>query len=122
MRVLKMVLVVVVMAGISAGVMGAASEAGKEGKKKHVVSAEKGDVVILMDSKGGMLRRVSEDPQLKVLADGTVLVGDPFGLGRAAEGKLSLEELQGLLRFVLDEEKFGTITPGDLKMKQLMAI
>jgi hypothetical protein len=62
--------------------------------------------VITFDHMGGGIRRVSNDPVMIIRADGTVTVSDPWGLGGAAESKLSAQELQNLLRFIIRDKEF----------------
>ena len=96
--------------------------AADEKPSTHVLPREPKAAVIILDSKGGMLRRVSADPVLQVNADGSILVGDPYGAGRKVEGTLTAEELQTLLGFILDQQQLAKITPDDLKMKAMMAV
>jgi hypothetical protein len=62
--------------------------------------------VITFDHMGGGIRRVNNDPVMIIRADGTVTVSDPWGLGGAAESKISARELQDLLRFIIRDKEF----------------
>jgi hypothetical protein len=71
--------------------------------------------VITLDTNGGMILRRNQDPVFQILSDGTATVGNPFGMGRPVTGKLTADQLQDLLHFILDEEKFADITPADMQ-------
>lgn len=62
--------------------------------------------VITYDQSGGRLRRVKQEPVMIIRADGTVIVGDPYGRGTGCESKLTARELQDLLKFALNEKEF----------------
>lgn len=64
-------------------------------------------VVISMDDKGGFTPpRKTKDPSMSILRDGTVRVPDLFGLGKDVSGKISEKELQELLKFAIEDNKF----------------
>ncbi len=96
-----------------AGTPAAADEKGKPYK----LPADPKAAVITMEFKGGMILRKGNDPALTVLADGTVIVGDAWGTEPRVEGKVTGEELQALLQYILDDQQFAQIRPDDLKMK-----
>lgn len=62
--------------------------------------------VITFDYLGGGLKRASDEPQMVIQADGTVIVGNPFAIGKRVEGKIPLVEVQALLRFIVREQHF----------------
>ncbi|MCB9892700.1 MAG: hypothetical protein H6833_13690 [Planctomycetes bacterium] len=63
-------------------------------------------IVLSLDYVGGFTPpRKTEDPYLRVLADGTMIAPPIFQEGEARTGKLSADELQTLLRFVVEEQK-----------------
>lgn len=75
-------------------------------------------VVISFDWKGGFTPpRKKMDPALSILRDGTVLMPDRFGLGKDASGKISQKELQSLLRFAIEENKFFQFDAAAVKDK-----
>jgi RNA polymerase sigma factor (sigma-70 family) len=70
--------------------------------------------VIVLDYMGGGIRRQSDEPILEIRADGTLLLGNPFGTGKKAETKLSPQEVQDLLRYILRSNDFLNITEGKI--------
>lgn len=73
--------------------------------------------VIELDYKGGFTPpRKKDDPALSILADGTVLMPDRYGMSKDVTGKLSQRELQELLRFVILDQQFAKIDPAALKL------
>src|SRR5262245_8585756 len=63
--------------------------------------------VITFDVRGGYgAHRVDNRPRLSIFADGTVRVVSGSAVIPPIEAKLSGEELQGLLRFAIDEQHF----------------
>lgn len=62
--------------------------------------------VITLDFQGGGILRKNQEPQLLIRADGTAIVGDPYGLGKRVETKLTPAELQALLRYALHDQQF----------------
>jgi hypothetical protein len=64
--------------------------------------------VITFDHQGGFIARVSKDPMMVIHADGKIIVNDAWGIGEGGEGKLTRDQLQELLRFVVrDCDFFG---------------
>ncbi|HEY9774925.1 MAG TPA: hypothetical protein V6C81_14270 [Planktothrix sp.] len=88
-----------------------------ETSRTHQLPKDGQTAVIVDSSLGGLRRHVSQEPLLQVLADGTVKVGDPFGQGIKMEGKLSAQELQALLGYILDQQHFWDIKPDDLCLR-----
>jgi hypothetical protein len=62
--------------------------------------------VITLDFLGGGILRKNQEPQLLIRADGTVIVGDPYGIGKRVEAKITPAELQALLRYTIREQHF----------------
>jgi RNA polymerase sigma factor (sigma-70 family) len=62
--------------------------------------------VITVNSTGTSRRRQREEPVLVIRADGTLTVGDPYGIGDACEGKITPRELEDLLRFIIKDKAF----------------
>ena len=114
----KRIMLVVVLAVASMAALAVAEEK----PKTHTLPKDAATPVIVYDATGGMILRVNNEPLLEVLADGTVKAGDPWGQGRKVEGKISAEELQGLLRFILDQQKFSEITAKDLQLPAGMMV
>ncbi len=96
--------------------------AADEKPKTYTLPKDAATPVIVMDHKGGMIMRKSDEPFLQVMPDGAVIVGDPWGAGRKVEGKITGDELQSLLRYVMEEQKFGEIQAADLRMKGRMVV
>ncbi len=85
-------------------------------KTTYELPADGKTPVLELDYKGGFTPpRLKKDPALSILADGTVLMPDRFGMGKDVTGKVSKEELQELLRFVIAEKKFAEIDGKELK-------
>ena len=79
-------------------------------------------VVISFDYKGGFTPRPKNtDPVLSILADGTILMPDRFGFSKDVKGKMTQAELQDLLRFALEKNKFFSYDPKKVKAKMLAA-
>lgn len=79
-------------------------------------------VVISFDYAGGFTpRRKNPAPLLSILADGTVQMPDRFGFSRDVTGKISQAELQELLRFAIEKNKFFSYDPKKVKAKMLAA-
>ncbi len=81
--------------------------------EKHTLPEAPGAIVILLDYKGGFTPpRENEDATFTIHADGKAVVGAPFGQSKKIEGKLTAEELQSLLAFILEENDFFDIATG----------
>jgi hypothetical protein len=102
--------------------MTAAAWADSPTTRPHTLPADAQTPVITLDRNGGMIRLLNPDPVFQILSDGTAIVGDPFGWGRVVKGKLSLDQLQALLHFILDDEKFADIADADLQMRGGMRV
>lgn len=63
--------------------------------------------VISLDFKGGYTPpRLKNSPTLSILADGTVLIPDNYGQSQNLKSKITPDELQELLSFIIDDQKF----------------
>lgn len=67
--------------------------------------------VLVLDYKGGFRPARQDDgqpdvPPLTIRADGTMVLAHTFGLGKHLEYRLSADELQALLRFILVDNQF----------------
>jgi hypothetical protein len=62
--------------------------------------------VITFDHIGGGILRKDKEPQLIIRANGAVVIGDPYGLGKRVETKIPVAQLQALLRFIVQEQHF----------------
>jgi hypothetical protein len=68
---------------------------------------DKNAAVVTLDFRGGYpLPRGNSRPRFTIFADGRIRVVDASGETSALETKMSVEELQELLRFVIDDHKF----------------
>ena len=77
-------------------------------------------LVISFDHQNGFTPpRQNQAPLLSVLADGTVLMPSIFGETRDVSGKISPDELQVLLRFAIEENKFFSFDEEKVKAKML---
>lgn len=98
----------------------AASAAAAADKKKTTYRLPKDPkaVVISFDYKGGFTPRPRNTaPVLSILADGTVLMPDRYGFSKDVKGKISRSELQDLLRFAIERNKFFSYDPKKVKAK-----
>ncbi len=75
-------------------------------ESQHELPDDPRAVVISMDYKGGMLPRKDHSPVLQILANGTVRIGNPWGLSREVEGQISQLELQQLLNMAIAKNSF----------------
>jgi hypothetical protein len=92
--------------------------AAEEGQTVYRLPMEPKAVVISYDEQNGFLGpRQNEAPLLSILADGTVQMPDSFGTSHDVDGKISKDELQSLLRFVIEENKFFDYDSEKVKAK-----
>jgi beta-lactamase regulating signal transducer with metallopeptidase domain len=82
----------------------------------HTLPKDPKAVILLFDFLGRQMLapRVSDEPHLKILADGTAVAGAPYGKRKRLTAKLSAQHVQQLLRFVLDEQRFREINDKDV--------
>ena len=84
---------------------GAAAAQLKDHRKRYALPAQ--GVVLSLDYRDGYgPQRMSEDPCLSVLADGTVTAHNVDAPGNGRKGKLSDSKLQDLLHFIVEEQRF----------------
>ena len=50
-----------------------------------------------------------------ILADGTLFIGAPYGISKPIKSKISQDELQDILRFAIDDNRFFDIDPKKAK-------
>ncbi len=86
-----------------------AHAAGRADETPTVLPSDPHAVVLLWDVRRADLPRQSDGPRLRVTADGTATALAPYATGRSAVARLSPDELQSLLRFVLREHGFFAI-------------
>lgn len=87
-------------------------------KKTYKLPKDPKATVISFDFKGGFTpRRLKAEPALSILADGTVQMPDRFGFSKDVSGKISQKELQALLRFAIEENKFFSFDAAKVKEK-----
>ena len=75
--------------------------------------------VITLDFQGGGILRKNQEPHLVIRADGTVTVGDPYGVGSRIETRIPVAEVQALLRFAIRDQHFFDFD--DAKVKAAIA-
>jgi hypothetical protein len=85
-----------------------------EDQPMHALPADPGAAVIRWQSEGGQAGQEA-GPDLVVRADGTVTVGSRLTGGRPVEGRIPAEQLQELLDFALDENRFLEIDAAELE-------
>ena len=77
-------------------------------RKTYALPKDAGAEVIVLQYSGGFTPpRKNNDPDLTIRAGGTVILGAPFGSKKRLETKIPLDQLQELLRFILDEQDFA---------------
>jgi hypothetical protein len=96
---LCLVIILLVTPGPPGKTMGAAAQ------PIHL-PADRRTEVIVFDSRGGMQRRKSGEPLLTIRADGTAILGDPWGMGQRTQGQVSPGRLQALVDFIAVENGF----------------
>jgi hypothetical protein len=60
--------------------------------------------VITFDYFGGGIKRQNDEPLLIIRADGTVNVGNPYGVGKSVTTKIRIAEVRELLRYAIQEQ------------------
>jgi hypothetical protein len=104
------VALLVVLGAGSFGSVGRAGDKKSDDKKPAIVlPKDPKAVVITYDPGAGGFIRKGEAPYLKIQADGQVTVTNLHD-GTKKEGKLTAKELDELLRFVIQDKDFSTIT------------
>ncbi len=89
------------------GVGGSHSSGGIEKPKEYQLPKDPKAVVISLDFKGGYgPRRKNNSPTLSILANGTVLIPNNYGLSKEIKTEMSKIELQQLLQFIIEENQF----------------
>ncbi|VAX37517.1 hypothetical protein MNBD_PLANCTO02-1319 [hydrothermal vent metagenome] len=86
---------------------GSGNSKGIEKPKEYQLPKDPKAVVISLNFKGGYgPRRKSNSPTLSILANGTVLMPNNYGLSKDIKTEMSKLELQELLRFIIEENQF----------------
>src|SRR5262249_27535294 len=62
--------------------------------------------VLVWDVRRADLPRLSDEPKLRIRADGTASIHDPYGPGKPIQTQLTAAELQQLLQFAIYEQGF----------------
>jgi len=72
--------------------------------------------VITLDYRGGYTPpKISDKPTMSILADGTVILPKKFAHAKAYKGKLTAEELQDLLHFIIGTNEFFKYDAAEIK-------
>jgi hypothetical protein len=74
--------------------------------ESYQLPVDPAEPVITMDFQGDRLTRIDAAPTLSILADGTVIMPQSYAHTKAYKSKITLEELQELLNFVISENHF----------------
>ena len=77
--------------------------------------------VIVLDYRGGRLRRKTDDPVLTILANGSLRIANPWGMSREVKSQLSPAELQELLSEIITENRFFEADSDGIKTAVLEA-
>lgn len=77
------------------------------------------DAVVVYDVEGGMAARAKHEPLLSIRADNRVVLGNPSGLGSRIEARISDAELQDLLRFIVEQNRFFDFDAEAVKVEML---
>jgi hypothetical protein len=71
--------------------------------------------IIHLDFQGGQLRRLIPDPILSITSDGTVFLRSVYEKSTLIKAHISLDEIQDILRFAIDENCFFEFDPAKVK-------
>ena len=75
--------------------------------KEYKLPKDPKSVVISLDFKGGYgPRRKNNAPSLSILANGTILMPDNYGMSKDVKSEMSKKELQELLEFIVEKNQF----------------
>lgn len=86
-------------------------------EKAHKLPKQKKAPVIVLEYQGGFTPpRKNNEPSMQILADGTVILGAPFGIKKRIETKINQKEIQSLLQYGLDELKLSKFDAAKVKM------
>ncbi len=88
---------------------------GRAEKPRVVLPDDPQKVVLLWDFRRADLPRSKEEPQVRLLANGSLTVIDPHGPGKTLVMKLSAPEVQELLDFVIHDQGFFTLDSGKVQ-------
>ncbi|RMG33510.1 MAG: hypothetical protein D6725_15515 [Planctomycetota bacterium] len=109
---------VCVLTLLASGPMRTAAAA--ERARQHRLPQNPGTVVIAFDYEGGFTPpRQNQEPRLAIRADGTAVVGAPFGRRKRIQGRISPQRLSKIVSFLLDELHLATFD--EEKIKQAVA-
>jgi hypothetical protein len=85
---------------------------------KYALPDDPKAAVIVLDFKGGFTPpRISDEPTLTIRADGAVDIPAKFEGQKAFKGKLDIEEVQQLLAFIIEKQKFLEYDPAKVREK-----
>lgn len=85
-------------------------------KTTYELPGEKNAPVLVLDYEGGFTPpRKNNEPALLIQADGTVILGAPFGQKKRVKTQISQEQVQELLRFALAENHLGEFDADAIK-------
>lgn len=85
---------------------------------KYALPADPQAAVIVLDFKGGFTPpRISEEPTMTIRAGGDIVIPAKFEGQKAYKGKISPEELQQLLAFIIEKQKFLEYDPAKVREK-----
>lgn len=115
-------LIVFVSSVLSHSTLSTVALAADEKKASYQLPKDAKAVVLSYDSHSGFgPPRANKNPMLSILADGTVLMPDRYGRGGDVTGKISAAELQGLLHFAVEDNKFFSFDTDKVKVKMKAA-
>lgn len=77
------------------------------GQDYTLPSESKTPVIVLAYEGGFTPQRISNEPEMQVLADGSVILGSPYGQVKRVIGSINGERLQQILRYLLSKQRIG---------------
>lgn len=91
-------------------------QAADKKQKRHTLPKDPKAAVIVLEYQGGFTPpRTNNEPALTIQADGTVILGAPFGQRKRIEAKIDQNELQELLRYLLDDQQMAKFDSAKVK-------
>lgn len=73
--------------------------------------------VISLDFKGGLKPRQPNNPHLLITSSGEGFLGSPYGVSQPINFKISQDEIQDILKFIIDENHFFSFDPDAVQEK-----
>jgi hypothetical protein len=85
--------------------------------KTHQLPDNPDTPIIYLDYKGGLKPRLPNNPHLLIKASGEGFLGSPYGVSKPVNFQVSQDEIQDVLRFIIDENSFFNFDSAIVKTK-----